>query len=500
MDKIRYLTMVVMYLVGCITAYGQSVFNPDSPQEPGEPRLKHTLTLKAAPEEGGYVSGGGLKYDGTTVTLSATAKTGYRFGEWLDEEGNVVSEVPSFSYTTKSKNETLYAYFVFDPSNPVDPSEPSLTLHYRLDLQPTQGCTVSGAGRYLAGTSVYITANVETGYEFKGWIDENGEVVSTATRFYYTKKAQNETLTASCQFNPSAPIEPVERMGHWVRVSCTDGGTVSGDVNRRILEGEGYSLYAYPNQGYEFLGWYNNGELYTTMRQFSAIMGKENMNFEARYRFNPTAPAEPPMAAVNLYTFYLMTVNGKPGETVEYPINLANQQIVRDINIRLMFPAGLEVEPTDYVLGENAVGYNVAIAETKDEYAITEEGAKVYDFSLIGGETSPATQSLITFKVKIPEEAPVGKYQVKVNQISMVMDDGTAVTARTRNGRIGVYKPGDVNGDNSISITDIAATISLLKGESNEELIEEAADTDEDGIISTDDMDITVDKVLKDAE
>lgn len=477
--------MVVMCLMGYITTYGQSDFNPDSPSEPGEPRLKHTLTLVATPDEGGSVSGGGLIYDGTAVTLTASAKSGYMFDEWVDEEGNVVSKSSSFKYTTKSKNETLYACFVFDPTDPVDPSDPSLTLRYRLDLQPTQGCTVSGSGRYLAGTNVHISANVETGYQFIGWIDENGDVVSTATSLSYTKKAMNETLTASCRFNPSAPNEPVENMGHWVRVLCTDGGTVSGDVNKRILEGANYSLYAYPNDGYEFLGWYNNGELYTSMRSFSATMGKENMNFEARFRFNPISPAEPPMAAVNLYSFYLMTVNGKPGDVVEYPINLANEQIVRDMNIRLMFPAGMEVDPADYVLSDNAVGYSVAIAETEEEYAITEEGAKVYNFSFIGGETSPATQSLITFKVKIPEDATTGgKYQVKINQISMVMEDGTAVTARTRNGRIGVYKLGDANGDDTVNILDVMATIDIMNGESDENAIEEVANTNDDESIN----------------
>lgn len=486
MDKIRYLTMVVMCLMGCITTYGQSDFNPDSPSEPGEPRLKHTLTLVATPEEGGTVSGGGLIYDGTEVTLTASAKSGYRFGEWIDEEGNLVSSLPTCRYITKSKNEKLYAHFVFDPN---DPADPSLIMRYRLDLIPTQGCTVSGAGRYLPDTRVWISASVETGYDFIGWMDENGDVVSTATSLYYTKKAVNETLTATCRFNPSAPNEPVERMGHWVRVICTDGGTVSGDVNKRILEGASYSLQAYPNDGYEFLGWYNNGELYTPMRSFSAIMGKENVNLEARFHFNPTSPAEPPMAAVNLYSFYLMTVNGKPGDIVEYPINLANEAIVRDMNIRLMFPAGMEVDPTDYVLSENAVGYNVTVAETEEKYAITEEGAKVYDFSFIGGETSPATQSLITFKVKIPENATTGgKYQVKINQISMVMEDGTAVTARTRNGRIGVYKLGDVNGDDDVNITDVLGTLSIIRGDEDDTLIREVADPNDDGDVNITDV------------
>lgn len=489
MNKIRFLITMVMCLAWHITTYGQTPFDPTSPPDPGTPQLKHTLTLVATPSEGGTVSGGGTYVDGSRVNLYASAKTGYTFEAWSDAEGMVISTSSSYQYTTKAANETLYAHFRFTPSSPDEPSEPGTILYYRLTVEATQGCTVSGGGRYLANSRVSLSASLETGYEFVNWTNEDGDVVSTSRSFSYTKKAKNEVLTANCRFNPSAPSEPTDPiLRHWVKATCSDGGTVSGNINDRILEGDTYYLYVNKNQGYEFLGWYLNGEQYTVLTSFTGTMGKENLNFEARFRFNPDSPAEPPMAAVNLYSFYLMTVNGKPGDIVEYPINLANEQIVRDVNIRLMFPAGMEVDPMDYVLSDNAVGYNVTIAEVQEEYAAIEEGAKVYDFSFIGGETSPATQPLITFKVKIPEDAPTGgNYQVKINQISMAMEDGTAVTARTRNGRIGVYKLGDSNGDDSVDIIDKRNIVNYAASKEVAEFIEEVSDVNADGIIDISD-------------
>ena len=43
---------------------------------------------------------------------------------------------------------------------------------------------------------------------------------------------------------------------------------------------------------------------------------------------------------------------------------------------------------------------------------------------------------------------------MKINQVSMTMEDGTAVTARTRNGLLGIFKRGDANGDDTVSIID----------------------------------------------
>ena len=51
----------------------------------------------------------------------------------------------------------------------------------------------------------------------------------------------------------------------------------------------------------------------------------------------------------------------------------------------------------------------------------------------------------------------------------MTMADGTAVTARTRNGLLGVFKLGDANGDNDVNevdaqqILDVSAGISPLE-------------------------------------
>lgn len=488
MSKIRFMQIAVMCLIGCITALADD-FNPVSPTEPGAPTIYSRIVLLRNIDDAGSVSGAGKYVVGSTVTLYAYVNSSYTFVNWTDTKGEVVGTSSTLMFVNTEQTDTLIANYQFTPGSPTEPSEPSTTLYYRLGLNSTQGSSVNGAGRYQAGKSIYVSAYVENGYDFLGWTNSKGEMVSDRTSFSYIMPIGGDTLTANCVFNPSAPAEPTEPVLRYnVTATCSDGGYYKGSTGR-MLEGTRFTLNAYRNDGYDFVGWYLNGELYTTLSSFSYTVGKTNLNFHAQFRFNPASPAEPPMAALDMYSYYLMTVNGKPGDVVSYPINLVNTAVVRDMNIRLTFPAGMEVNPEDYILSDLAQGYDVTIAEAIDTISIIEEGAKLWDFTLIGGETTPSTHALLTFKVKIPDDCPTGlKHQVKINQISMTMEDGTAVTARTRNGRIGVYRNGDVNGDDNVNITDVLGTLSIMKQVEDETLIREVADPNEDGEVNISDV------------
>lgn len=497
MKKIRFLLTAVMCLMGCITALAQDVFNPASPSEPGAPPVYSRIVLLRNIDDAGSVSGTGRYLVGSSVTVYAYVNSSYTFLKWTDTKGNELSKSTSFGFVNTERTDTLIANYAFVPGSPSEPSEPSTTLYYRLGLNATQGCSVSGAGRYLAGKSISVSAYVESGYSFQGWTNSKGEKVSNSTSFSYTMPVDGDTLTANCVFNPGSPSEPNDPvLRHTVTATCSEGGYYSGTTGR-YLEGSSYTLTAYANTGYDFVGWYLNGELYTNLRSFSYTVGKENLNFYAQFIFNPSSPGEPNMPAISEYSYYLMTVNGRPGDTVKYPINLVNTQVVKDMNIRLTFPAGVVVDPNDYVLSDKATGYSVTICEVIDTISIIEEGAKLWDFTLIGGTTVPATQTLLTFNVFLPNTIDTGhRHQVKINQISMTMEDGTAVTARTRNGVLGVFKPGDANGDDTVSIIDAVLVVDKILGHPLEEFIEEAANVNDDESISIIDAVGVVDIIL----
>lgn len=479
MTKIRYLSMAMVLLVS-IFAHGQGTFNPTSPIEPGAPTIYSRIMVVADPAEGGSVYGGGKYAVGASQRIQASVNSGYRLAYWSDAEGNVLSTATSFYFTNTENLDVLTAHFEFIPSSPNEPVTPSATLYYQLKVQSTEGGSVSGGGKYQAGNVVKLSAYNETGYDFVNWTNQDGEIVSTSSTFNYTTREQKDTLTAKFRFNPAGPGEPDEPVvRHKVNVRCSEGGTFSG-TSGMVLTGNTATLYAYTNSGYEFMGWYLNGEFYTALPNFSYTMGVEDVDFYALFRFNPASPSEPLMPALDKYSYYLMTINGSPGKTIEYPLYMANSVEARDMTFQLTFPSALMPRLDEVGLSELATGYTTSATAINDT---------VYVFSMIGGTLPAATTKLLTFYVDIPAEISTGfSRQVKINQISVMEEDGTTVTAHTRNGRMGVYKMGDVNGDDQVNITDVVGTLNLIKDTADESLIKEVADPNEDGEINITDV------------
>lgn len=493
--------MAVLILCGWASAYGQSDFNPSTPPEPGAPIVKHQLTLLAEPASGGTVSGGGRYDTGKSINVRASANSYFAFVNWTNTRGEVVSSTASFSYTLPDRNDTLIAHFDFRPSTPNEPQPPQEIQYFQLVVKASIGGSVSGGGKYQAGKSVYLSSNGDTGYAFVNWTNSKGEQVSTSKSFYYTTKQYNDTLTANYVFNPSTPSEPSEPIiSHHIYVESSDGGYYSGNSHYYIKTGNSITLTAYANTGYVFKGWYKDGEFYTNLRTFSYTMGNENVRFRAEFEFDPATPKEPMMPALDQYSFYLMTVNGVPGKTIKYPIYLTNTQNVKDMTLQLTFPKDLQPELDHFWIADNAQGYTVSLAEMeKDSDYIYQEGDRVYCFTLVGGTTTPSTAApLLTFDVPIASDVPTGTSRtVRINQISMAQDDGTSITARTRNGRIGVYKMCDVNGDDYIDIADVVSTLTIMKKQDDGTLIPEVADPNGDGDIDIGDV-VGILEVMKD--
>ena len=227
------------------------------------------------------------------------------------------------------------------------------------------------------------------------------------------------------------------------------------------------------------MGWYLNGELYTTLRSFSYTMGKENVAFEAVFEFSPASPSEPSMPEDKMYSFYLMTVIGKPGDVLDVPLTLSNLDDLYDMTFQVTFPAGLTPDLETVYMSDKATGYEVSFAAVDDT---------MYVFSMIGGTMPAGSSELLRFRVTVPEDYATGTSgRVKINQVSVTEADGTHLTASTRNGRIAVYKRGDTNGDNVVNITDAMNLITNVLEQDTEVFIEEVSDVNEDNAINVTD-------------
>jgi len=73
--------------------------------------VTYMLTLLAYPSDYGTVEGGGAYEARTEVTIIATANAGYKFVDWTDADGNVVSTDSTFTHIMPANDVTLTANF-----------------------------------------------------------------------------------------------------------------------------------------------------------------------------------------------------------------------------------------------------------------------------------------------------------------------------------------------------------------------------------------------------
>ena len=193
-----------------------------------------------------------------------------------------------------------YAQGEYNPENPGDPNP-----YRKLSLvaSPIAGGRVSSGNGSQVGVgqsvSCYVTENQY--YEFVHWL-HNGEVVSTSSRYTFTMPDEDLELVAVFEhnYNPQSPGDPQEtRPTHRVTLTSSPGrgGTFNNSV-LRLSEGDSINVYAYPNEGYRFEEWLLDGVLVSTKNPMKVKMTDKDLNYTARFSYNPVNPADP---AVNMF-------------------------------------------------------------------------------------------------------------------------------------------------------------------------------------------------------
>lgn len=126
-------------------------------------------------------------------------------------------------------------------------SEPAPIYTISADVDPVGAGTVSGGGKYTAGTSVTLTATNNPGYRFVGWV-ESGTTVSTNPNYTFVANS-NRSLTAQFDRISSGggDSDPTYSITLPSRVT---GGELK--LSRRYAEkGETVTISAIPDEGYE---------------------------------------------------------------------------------------------------------------------------------------------------------------------------------------------------------------------------------------------------------
>lgn len=155
------------------------------------------------------------------------------------------------------KNETYNNasdWQILDAMDAMDAAKENLAKRQVTVTTAGEHVTCTGAGTYTFGDTVNLSAEPETGYEFKGWKDENGSIVSKDAA--YTMLAENNiTLTAVC-----TPV-PKENT---VTITFKTGDGFSDQICGEPVQaavGDQITVPAHKDYyGYTFEGWDSNGD------------------------------------------------------------------------------------------------------------------------------------------------------------------------------------------------------------------------------------------------
>ena len=371
MNYIRTMLVAVMLLLS-VTANGQ--YNPSNPGEPG---VYYTLTLKCVPENAGSFNIGSVttQSQGVGVNLRTYPNTGYQFIAW-EENGIQISTDVAYNFTMRGRNTTLIARYEYNPSSPEEPAMPTLPKYTTLDVgvSPNNSGTlnISSGNKYEIGSSVQLRAYNNNNFVFVNWT-QDGEIISTATSFNYVVKETNPTIIANFEYNPGNPSEPGKpsfQRRLYLETNPQNAGYFNISSGNQYANGSNVTLTAYANKNYTFKNWTKDGEIISDNYTFVYTMPEVDVHLVANYEYtySPGNPGEPDSPNNEDLNIYGMTETMFPGQTINYPIYLRNNQDVYGMIVDIRFPEGITPNLSGITLSGRGNGHTIEYEYVEDGY------------------------------------------------------------------------------------------------------------------------------------
>ncbi len=159
--------------------------------------MEFSVSCAASPPEGGITSGCGIFKYKQTATLKTTPYPGWRFINWTDGDGKVLSDKKEFNLTV-TKNIIAVANY-----------EVELYTLTCMPNPPDAGFT-SGCGVFKYGQTAQLRAVAGENWKFVYWSDSTGDTLSTDSSFSYVVQSDEELIA---NFTTLTGIENLESEG-----------------------------------------------------------------------------------------------------------------------------------------------------------------------------------------------------------------------------------------------------------------------------------------------
>lgn len=198
---------------------------------------------------------------GESITLEASAKDGYQFDGWM--ENNIIVSQDSkmqLNHVTDSRNFTAMfsqnRYSVF------------------LACSPANTGTLSGQGTYQKGSDVMIKASPAKGYRFMGWT-ENGSTISTDQEYSLKNISRDMSLVAA--------FEREQAKTYTITAATPANGTITPEGKSTVAEGAWILYSITPKSGYLIKNVYVDGKPVGATASFNFAQVVENHTISADF-------------------------------------------------------------------------------------------------------------------------------------------------------------------------------------------------------------------------
>ena len=294
-------------------------------------RVKYAPAITTPPADKSVTEG-----ETATFTVNATGSEplSYQWQQSTDKGSSwtninsATSATYAITNTTKDMSGTQYRCVVTGSGVSVISSAATLTVNalttYTINAtaNPAEGGTVTVNGGETSatvteGSEATLTATVNEGWRFAGWM-ENGQQVS-ADATYTFPASSNRTLTAK--------FEKVYN----VTVNSTAGGTATADKTTAGV-GETVSLTATPNNGYRFTGWTFSDNIIGAdafSKTTSFTMPAGDVTATANFaKISSVTPSTPPTVSEETTD---AIKEAQPGETVTVDLSSGSTKLDKDV-------------------------------------------------------------------------------------------------------------------------------------------------------------------------
>lgn len=233
----------------------------------------------------------------------------------------------------------------YDPANPAEPY-----ARYKLTVKATPEGYTSGGGKYLLGEVVNVRTSASSqNYTFSHWT-KNGTYLTDQQNFSYTITSEIVVLEAVYEFTPPDPAEP-EATNQW-HLYLTNNIQEACSFNRtsgaKAEAGQTVYVRAYPNSGYDFVGWFCGSEKVSSDLAFNYQMPSASTTLTAQFEYNPWNPDDPEGSGEDVE-------NTKPGD-----VNRDGEVTITDVGMMI-----------DYILGKNPDNFYFTAADVNSDNAVT---------------------------------------------------------------------------------------------------------------------------------